>query len=145
MGVEERRPALLRFARRLVVDASLAEDAVQDAYLCLYEQQAAGKEIPNEYGYLKVSIRHNVIDTLRKNAKQDQLEHELAAGGTTPLTRAYLSQRFLEKLTLKQYMAYDLVELDGLTHAEAAKQLGISERAVGARLGRALKRIKEIS
>ena len=42
-------------------------------------------------------------------------------------------------LTEKMYLAWKLVCVDGLAHADAARMLGISQQSLSARLGRAVK------
>ncbi len=42
-------------------------------------------------------------------------------------------------LTEKMYLAWKLVCVDGLAHAEAARMLGISQQSLSARLSRAVK------
>jgi len=118
-------------ARRVLRDATAAEDVVQEVFLQLWRNplsfdERRGKLAP----WLAVIARHKAVDLLRKlkpEVDSDELPMaELPAGETTghsPVD-ADKARRLMSQLPTEQKQALELAYLDGLTHVEIAARTG---------------------
>ncbi len=141
---------------RVFGDITLAEDAVQDAFVVATERWA-GDEIPrNPAGWIVTTARNRAIDTARREARGRELYEELVAT-TTPNTAP---EEALEEETVnddqlrliftcchpalrtEHQVALTLRLLGGLGVDEIARSFLVSEAAMAKRLVRAKYKIK---
>ena len=90
-------------------------------------------------------MRHKTIDTLRRQRSQQKLEqlqseHELQCGQVSAgdIENSVTQGRLMARLSPEHREALTLTKFIGLSTAEAARQLQISEGAVKVRVHRAI-------
>jgi RNA polymerase sigma-70 factor (ECF subfamily) len=146
---ERHLSAILRYAARLLGDASEAEDVVQDTFLRVWQQanryQARGVK-PGTWLY---RIAHNLcIDRLRRRRPGDAAALDRHSSGDRPSTlldRKQLAgavQSALAALPERQRAALCLVHYEGLTNLEAAAVLDCKVHAVESLLVRARRNLR---
>lgn len=134
---------------RKVRDPQLAADLVQDSFLRLAEQQRA-EAIDNAQAYLYRTAHNLMIDHIRQQQrrKTDLVPHEAlesivedSPGLEEQLAREQHLRRLraiLGELPERTQQVFRLNRIEGLTHAEVARQLGISDSSVQKHLAKAL-------
>jgi RNA polymerase sigma-70 factor, ECF subfamily len=131
-------------ARRVLADATLAEEVAQDSFLALWRRPGA---FDPERGSLKtflVSIaRNKAIDLVRreesskrvKDSLMDELEVKQTSGGfEDEIGRRTDLKDALAKLSKVQREAIVLAYFGGRTYREVAAELGIAEGTAKTRL-----------
>ncbi len=148
---------LFRHAFFHVSDRERAADLVQDAFLRAYGY-AKGSDIANMRAFLYMTLRHLIIDEYRKKksvsldamlekedvgdtlvpATEDELEAatERLDGARAVALMGKLPPQYAEVLALRY--------LDGLTIAEIADRLDLTQNLVSVRIHRALKSLKTL-
>ncbi|NGO71361.1 RNA polymerase sigma factor [Streptomyces boncukensis] len=147
---------LLRVAMTLTSQAADAEDLVQDTLLRAYRSvdRFDGR---HPRAWLLTIMRRTEINRHRRRRPQllddpdadlDRLAHSPAGPTATP-EEIVVGESFdavvdaaLAALPVKHRQVVRLVDVDGLSYAEAAELLGVPEGTVMSRLHRARKRIR---
>ena len=75
--IEEQRPYLLRFAALQLRDPNAAEDAVQETLLAALAGEANFAGRSNLRTWLTAILKHKIIDSIRRAAKEPVLSAEL--------------------------------------------------------------------
>lgn len=144
------RNLLLRRSR----DPQLASDLTQESFLRLAEQ-ARGGPVENGPAYLFRIAQNLLIDHLRQQQRRrtdsqpneamahiedeaPDLERQLAARQRLRIIREALAE-----LPPRTRQIFELNRLQGLTYAEVARRLGISDSSVQKHLARALQHVGE--
>ena len=129
------RPLCL-YAARYLHDADAVEDIVQGAFVTYWEKTESGKqpELPKPYLY---RIVHNrCIDALRKGGQEAtiDLEHlKEDVPDEETVDRSFVWARLwtaIDRLPEKRRQILLMSKRDGLSHAEIAQKMGISENTV---------------
>ena len=108
--------------------------------------------------WVATMARNRAIDRLRtkqrrarlgetyveRESAEDQIQTLDASDEAALGERAAALRRALKNLTLDQQIALELVYFKGLTHAEAANQLGLPLGTIKARVRRGLSKVREI-
>jgi RNA polymerase sigma factor (sigma-70 family) len=145
-----------RLALRIVRDAALAEDAVQEAFLAVW-RQAAGfdRSRGSASTWILTLVHRRAVDLVRRqarfNALPDQLEviapqavvSESAAGDVELREARHEVQAALATLSKAEREVLDLAYWGGLTQSEIATALGIPSGTVKSRTFSALRRLRE--
>lgn len=134
---------LVRFAARLLRDASEAEDVVQEGFLRLWLRASEYTDQASGSAWL-YRITHNLaVDRLRRQGKLESLDEQELAPVSAPQARALerklqstALEQALAELPARQAAALTLVHLDGMSGAEAAHVLGVSAEALESLLSR---------
>ena len=142
---------------RVFSDITLAEDAVQDAFVVASERWRNGIP-PNPAGWIVTTARNRAIDGLRRSARGQELHDQLGAsriapggpgfedwGGDEPVRDDQLRLIFTcchPALSSEHQVALTLRLLSGLSVAEVARAFLVSESAMAKRLVRAKYKIK---
>jgi RNA polymerase sigma-70 factor (ECF subfamily) len=142
---------------RVFSDITLAEDAVQDAFVVASERWRNGIP-PNPAGWIVTTARNRAIDGLRRSARGQELHDQLGAsriapggpgiedwGGDEPVRDDQLRLIFTcchPALRSEHQVALTLRLLSGLSVAEVARSFLVSESAMAKRLVRAKYKIK---
>ncbi|HVU01391.1 MAG TPA: RNA polymerase sigma factor [Polyangiaceae bacterium] len=146
---DEVAPRVLRFVRRQIRDAALAEEIVQETFSCMH--RARGTFIPGSrvLPWAFAIARRLTIDehrrgrrnVLRRAASVDDFE---ALSADAPADEVFAARQLaaeladgLSALPPAQRRSFELLRLEGLSHAEAAEVLGTSVTAVKLRAHRA--------
>lgn len=147
--VRRHAPKLLRFAERLLRDASEAEDVVQETFLRLWQRAGEYSPAARVTTWLH-RIAHNLaVDRLRVRGRSVALdEEELPVSAPQPALldearRARSLDAALESLPERQAAAITLVHLHGLTGAEACEVLGVGAEALESLLARGRRALKQ--
>jgi RNA polymerase sigma-70 factor (ECF subfamily) len=144
---------------RALGDLDRAEEAVQDAFLVALERWPAHGVPANPAAWIAVCARNRAIDRIRRDARRRErpadLERLAAIGGATPDEDAEpLSPIPDERLRLmfacchpalapEARVSLTLRALCGLSTAEVARAFLVSEAAMGRRLARAKRKIRD--
>lgn len=135
------------FAFRLVGDREAAEDAVQDAYLRVLRSRSVKRRIVSgERGLLFRVVYSCSVDELRRRKRRGRLLAELQSvppravigndGRSGALTAA------LAALDVDERAAVLLVDVHGLSYAEAADALRVQRGTLASRLHHARARLR---
>ena len=163
------RGAMLRFARRRIRDAELAEDAVQDALLAALSSRESFEGKSALRTWLIGILNHKIQDVFRRESRyvrqgasegeegdesgEDRLletQPAMGAGDTHDPLREVAQRRMQAQLarevdalppTLKEVFVLQVIE--GVSTEEVCQRLGITEANCWVRLHRARKRLAE--
>ena len=137
------------YLARKVQDPQLAADLVQESFLRMAEH-GHKEQIDNSPGYLYRTARNLLVDHIRQETrrKTDSVTHEVLAQIEDELAgleaQAMAEQ---QRMALKQALAelpertqeiFRLNRIEGMTHAQVAHHLGISDSSVQKHLSKAL-------
>lgn len=132
---------VFRYAGTLCgTDRAAAEDATQEAYFALLRRVHAGQVSTVTAAYLRVSVRHRVLDEAKRRSR-DERRVELAAGGSDVEQRS-TELRLLSHLSDRERVAVVLRYVDDLPVASVGKAMDISTRAAESLLARATRRLR---
>ena len=142
-----------RLALRVVRDAALAEDAVQEAFLAVWQQAPSfDGSRGRASSWILMLVHRRAVDLVRRQARfkalPDQLElmdpRAESAGDDLALRAARREIRAaLETLSRAEREVLGLAYWGGLTQAEIAAALGIPHGTVKSRTFSALARLRE--
>lgn len=150
MGTEQRsrnlniylrhRSDLIDYAARYVGDRMLAEDVVQDAWVRFSEmgkRDAAARLILRPVGYLYRIVRNLAVDMSRRRATESSdgdgalglipdsaVSADRSIEGREKLKALH---RALAALPERERLAFDMHRMQGMTYAQIATALGISQ------------------
>ena len=142
---------------RVFGDISLAEDAVQDAFVVANDRWNDDGIPPNPAGWIVTTARNRAIDGLRRSTKGRELYEQLGADATRtarhdesqqeegPVRDDQLRLIFTcchPALRTEHQVALTLRLLGGLSVAEVARSFLVTESTMAKRLGRAKYKIK---
>jgi RNA polymerase sigma-70 factor (ECF subfamily) len=139
---------------RLFGDITLAEDAVQDAFVVASERWRRDGIPPNPAGWIVTTARNRAVDVVRRSARGRKLSEQL--GSVAESTTAEWTEREPVKddqlrliftcchpaLRKEHQVALTLRLLGGLSVEEVARSFLVSEAAMAKRLVRAKYKIK---
>jgi RNA polymerase sigma-70 factor (ECF subfamily) len=141
---------------RIFADITLAEDAVQDAFVVANERWRTDGIPPNPAGWIVTTARNRAIDDLRRSARGRELHEQIGAIASRspdpgdwsedgPVTDDRLRLIFTcchPALRTEHQVALTLRLLGGLRIDEVARSFLVSEPAMAKRLVRAKYKIK---
>jgi RNA polymerase sigma-70 factor (ECF subfamily) len=140
-------------ALRIVRDETLAEDAVQEAFLSLW--RTAGRFVPERgraSAWILTLVHRRAVDLVRREERRrtDCLEPASEAGGAGADEEAWLRlqrervQEALEQLPDQQREALELAYYGGFTQTELAERLGQPLGTIKSRMFTGLARLREL-
>jgi RNA polymerase sigma factor (sigma-70 family) len=140
-------------ALRIVRDRSLAEDAVQEAFLAVW--RSAGTFLAEQgkpSTWILTLVHRRAVDLVRREERRraDPLEDaEPATGGATDeeawlRAQRQVVQESLRKLPPEQREAIELAYYGGFTQSELADRLGQPLGTIKSRMFTGLKRLREL-
>ncbi|HLA86087.1 MAG TPA: sigma-70 family RNA polymerase sigma factor, partial [Thermoguttaceae bacterium] len=142
---------------RVFGDITLAEDAVQDAFVVAIDRWQTGGIPPNPAGWIVTTARNRAIDGLRRSARGRELHEQQVVAASTPRGRGDdweeggpVSDDQLRliftcchpALRTEHQVALTLRLVGGLSVNEVARSFLVSESAMAKRLVRAKYKIK---
>jgi len=144
---------LFRYGARSLQDTALAEDAVQDVLVDLWERRQSLAHHDNLSGYLYRAMRNRVLNLLdRSKVRQaflDTVAHTHEAGDWSTdekLREQELAEQIaqgMQQLPEAMRRVFELSREQGLSHREIAETLAISENTVKVQVSRALKILRK--
>jgi RNA polymerase sigma-70 factor (ECF subfamily) len=141
---------IVGLCRFLLRDAAEAEDAAQQTFLSAYRSLLGGV-IPREpAAWLAVIARNECWARIKRRMREPLALHEIPAQLADPIDAAARSADLqalrvgLESLSQAQREAFMLREFAGLSYADLACTLGITEPAVDSLLFRARTRLRRV-
>lgn len=134
---------------RVVRDFTLAEDALQDAFVAAHEQWIVQGPPPNPVAWLMVTARHKAIDVLRRRTlherKREEIESMIAPEELMPAPEDPLRLIFTcchPALALDAQIALTLRTVCGLETEEIARAFLVPLATMAQRLVRAKNKIR---
>jgi RNA polymerase sigma-70 factor (ECF subfamily) len=136
---------------RLVGERAVAEEIVQEVMLELWRRRAVLAITGQLRSYLHQSARNRSLNHLRHGRTVRHAEPFVRPPTAVPRADERVSARELQvavraaiaQLSPPQREVFELSRLDGLTYPEIAAVLAVSVKTVEARMGRALKALRE--
>lgn len=134
-------------------DDSLIEDIVQDVFLGLWKNRKDYKISNNIKSYLFQAVKHKAFEQSRSRksyekhldvyieSSQLSADEDELADRLLKLDKIYQSLRHLPP---KCREVFELHKYNGLTYAEIAETLGISEKTVEGHMLKAVKKLREL-
>lgn len=144
---------LCRYCCQFVRNSAIAEEIVQDKFLQLWEKRNDLQIHKSYESFLYTAIRNQSIDYLRSRAaklvyKHEELSEDLR-DDFNPLKALEYKEfenkidQILETLPEKCFIIFSLKRFGGLSNAEIAEELKITEKTVLNQMTKAKKLVKE--
>lgn len=141
-----------RYLRTRIGHHHFIEDCVQDTLVAIHKARHTYNPRRRFRPWLFAIVRHKAIDTLRRQRSQrdavERYRDELASAALGPEEETVeargLPGKLLEALSPCYREAITLTKINGMTTAEAAATLHISEGALKVRIHRAIGRLKRL-
>ena len=141
-----------RYLRTRIGHHHFIEDCVQDTLVAIHKARHTYNPRRRFRPWLFAIVRHKAIDTLRRQRSQrdavERYRQELQSRVMSPeeatADTRWLPGRLLEALSPQYREAITLTKINGLSTAEAAATLHISEGALKVRIHRAIGRLKRM-
>ncbi len=131
-----------------------AEEIIQDSFVKLFRQLAKGALKGSVRAYLSRIVINTSIDLLRKRKRQlhteEITERSVSTAGSSRNTGGDRLQeqeifRLLQMLPPAYRLVFNLHVLEGYTHPEIGKKLGISEGTSKSNLSKARKKLQHLA
>ncbi len=150
---DQYKDILYGYSYKLTKSQTLAEEAVQEVFLKVWQnRQTLDADRPIKAYLYKITQNH-VYNTLRNAAYNDKLKQQIfyRCLNTHYSTEDQVIYRDLEtfkdqaidRLPARRQLIFRMSRVQGLSHEEIANQLGISQHTVKDQIVKALKSIKE--
>ncbi len=144
-------PPLVRAAERLLRDRSAAEDVAQEVMLQLWRRRESLDGAVSLKAYLHQATRNRALNQLRHDRIVHIAEPFVRGPSSLPGTDAGAMSRELGAAVAQAIAAlppdvrdtFQMSREDGLTYGEIARACDVSVKTVEARMGRALKLLRE--
>jgi RNA polymerase sigma-70 factor (ECF subfamily) len=143
---------LVRLAERLLRERAVAEEVVQDVMLELWRRRETFSLEDSLRVYLFRAARNRALNHIRHLKVERRGEPFVVAhSSSTPRADSALAEeelqsavtRALDSLPTPTREVFEMSRVGGLRYTEIAESLGISVKTVEARMGRALRTLRE--
>lgn len=145
------REQMLSLAERITGNRDDAADAVQDAFVKLWQQRGRYESASHARGAGMMTVRTTSIDMARRNSHRaevtiDQIADPIEDVNDNDRNLAYRQVRYIidNDLSSNQRQIIDLREIEGLEFEEIANRMNMTASNVRVELSRARKRVREI-
>ena len=143
---------LVKFAKVMLGDQSIAEDVVQDAFVGMYRKWASLRDKDKALGYLRASVLNGCRTAHRNRTRRDRVLLLISdAGGIVSAEESALVGEAnrevlaaLRALPARQREAVVLRHYLGLTEEEAAQAMNIARGTVKSATSRGLSNLARI-
>ncbi len=133
------------FALRIVDNADVAEDMVQEAFMKTWMQLENGAEITNLRAFLYACVRNECLAHLNRSSSLVGEEH-LPEVGEEEIDTSFRDAkiwRAIDDLPEKCREIFLMSKRDGYSNEEIARELGISVKTVKNQMTKAFTRLRE--
>jgi RNA polymerase sigma-70 factor, ECF subfamily len=144
---------LCSFAYRYLGARDLAEEMVQEVFLCIWERRAGWEVRTSVRSYLLTAVRNAALSYLRHERvvrrRETEIRDLLESPAASPEVRALEAETIaavrqaVGRLPDRCRLVFTLHREQGLTYGEVAEVLRISPRTVEVQIGRALKALRK--
>ena len=145
------REQMLSLAERITGNRDDAADAVQDAFVKLWQQRGRYESSSHARGAGMMAVRTTSIDKARQNRHNsdvslDQVAEPIEDVNDNDRSLAYLQVRHIidNDLSDNQRLIIDLREMQGLEFDDIASRMNMTAANVRVELSRARRRVREI-
>ena len=145
------REQMLSLAERITGNRDDAADAVQDAFVKLWQQREQYESASHARGAGMITVRNSSIDLARRSSHASDIPVEQAAYAAIETSNdetdsAYQQVRRIidNELSPRQRAIIDMREIEEMEFEDIAKRLGMQPAAVRVELSRARKRVREM-
>ena len=145
------REQMLSLAERITGNRDDAADAVQDAFVKLWQQRGRYETTSHAQGAGMMTVRTTGIDMARHNSHHadvtiDQVAEPIEEVNDNDRSLAYQQVRHIidNDLSSNQRLIIDLREMQGLEFDEIASRMNMTAANVRVELSRARRRVREI-
>lgn len=145
------REQMLSLAERITGNRDDAADAVQDAFVKLWQQRGRYESSSHARGAGMMTVRTTSIDMARQNRHNsdvslDQVAEPIEDVNDNDRSLAYLQVRHIidNDLSDNQRLIIDLREMQGLEFDDIASRMNMTAANVRVELSRARRRVREI-
>lgn len=133
------------YALRIVDDADVAEDMVQEAFMNTWERLEGGLEISNFKAFMYRSVRNECLSYL-SSPKEKVGEEFIPEAGEEEIDTSFRDARIwkaIDELPEKCREIFLMSKRDGYSNEEIADELGISIKTVKNQMTKAFSRLRE--
>lgn len=133
------------YALRIVDDADVAEDMVQEAFMNTWERLEGGLEISNFKAFMYRSVRNECLSYL-SSLKEKVGEEFIPEAGEDEIDTSFRDARIwkaIDELPEKCREIFLMSKRDGYSNEEIADELGISIKTVKNQMTKAFTRLRE--
>ena len=133
------------YALRIVDDADISEDMVQQAFLNTWERLEGGLEISNFKAFMYRSVRNECLSYL-SSLKEEVGEEFIPEAGEEEIDTSFRDARIwkaIDELPEKCREIFLMSKRDGYSNEEIADELGISIKTVKNQMTKAFSRLRE--
>ena len=145
------REQMLSLAERITGNRDDAADAVQDAFVKLWQQRGRYESTSHAQGAGMMTVRTTSIDLARRNSHRSDVPVEQAVDTVEEVTDnerslAYQQVRLIidNDLSANQRAIIDMREVQGMEFDDIAKRMNMTATNVRVELSRARRRVREI-
>ena len=145
------REQMLSLAERITGNHDDAADAVQDAFVKLWQQRGQYESASHARGAGMMTVRTTSIDMARRNSHRaditiDQVADPIEEVSDNERSLAYRQVRYIidNDLSKNQRLIIDMREMQGLEFDDIAKRMNMTAANVRVELSRARRRVREI-
>lgn len=136
---------LCMYALRITGDTRMAEDAVQQAMMAVWERLQGGMTPDNVKAYLYRSVRNEALKIVPSVAWQsiDASTVDVTDDTIDTSERDAALWNAVDALPPRCREVFLAVKRDGMSHADIAAEMGISVKTVEAQITKAMTRLRE--
>lgn len=135
----------LKLAVSMLHNADEAHDAVQEAFMKLWETESV---IDNEAAYILRSVRNSCLNRIAASDSRERMKRRLPLdepedGEESPISDDKLKQAVATLLSPRESEIVGKIYSEGLSYKDAARQLGVSVAMVNKGVVNALKKLRK--
>lgn len=151
--MEVNAPKVYAFIRKMLKSKMDAEELTQDVFVALWQNKTNIQTPEAFYGYLFTIARNITLNHIKSNTlTRIDLEKIIPYRGKNPkVLDSYKSKELYLKIELEinkmppqRQKVFRMSRKEGLTHAQIAQSLGISQHTVSNHISAALTQLKEL-
>ena len=143
---EKYKNAMYSVCYRITNDYDMANDVLQDAFIQIFKSLASFRRESTLGAWIKTIVVRTAIKKIKKTKKFVELDDHITSGDKFIDWGHYLDAEYLEKAILSLPGGYRavfvLIEVEGYSHKEVGKMLGISEGTSKSQLFHAKKKLR---